>query len=40
MDIANNIEQLIMIRYETKLIYASPYFEELYGFKSDEMYID
>ncbi|MGL5346175.1 MAG: PAS domain-containing sensor histidine kinase [Peptostreptococcaceae bacterium] len=40
LDIANNIHQLIIIRDEKKALYVSPYFEELYGFKPDELYED
>lgn len=40
LDIANNIDQLIVIRDQEKALYISPYFEELYGFTPEELYKD
>lgn len=40
IDIANNIDELIMIRDEKKAIYINSYFEKLYGFKPDSLYED
>lgn len=39
-DMANNIDELIVIRNEKRALYISPYFEELYGFKPDALYED
>ena len=40
LDLANNIDELIIIRDCKKALYISPYFEELYGFKPDKLYED
>lgn len=40
LDMANNIDELIVIQDEKKALYISPYFEELYGFKPDALYED
>ncbi|MGL5346174.1 MAG: PAS domain-containing sensor histidine kinase [Peptostreptococcaceae bacterium] len=40
LDLANNIDQLIIIEDKKRALYISPYFEELYGFKPDELYED
>lgn len=39
-DMANNIDELIIIRDAKKALYISPYFEQLYGFKPDALYED
>ncbi len=40
LDIANNIDELIIIQDGQKALYISPYFEKLYGFKPDDLYED
>ncbi|MGL4737528.1 MAG: PAS domain-containing protein, partial [Cellulosilyticaceae bacterium] len=40
LDMANNIDELIIIRDEKKALYVSPYFETLYQFKPDALYED
>lgn len=38
IDIANNIDEVIIVRDEKKALYVGPYFETLYGFKPDALY--
>lgn len=40
IDMANNLDEVIIVRDEKKALYISPYFEDLYGFKPEDLYDD
>ena len=40
IELANNLNELIIICTEKNALYISPYFEQLYGFKPDALYED
>lgn len=40
LDMANNLDEVIILRDEKKALYISPYFEQLYQFKPDKLYED
>ena len=39
-EISNNIEDIIIIRDEEKILYVNDYFEKIFGFKPDILYED
>lgn len=40
LDMANNIDEVIIICDEKKALYVSPYFEVMFGHSADELYLD